>query len=158
MLNLVLYQPQIPPNTGNLIRLCANTGIRLHLIGPLGFQWDDKKLLRAGLDYHEWAHVVHHRHLEAFLAHHAASNQGRLVAIETTGTTRYDHFAFAPYDYLILGAETFGLPQATLEALDPKAIVYIPQQPHSRSLNLSNAASIVAFEALRQLDFGNNGP
>lgn len=150
MLDVVLYEPEIPPNTGNLIRLCANTGFRLHLIEPLGFALDDKRLRRAGLDYHEWARVKVHADWEAFL-HNVAP--ARVFAVSTRGRSGYYEPAYRPGDALVFGPETRGLPQAMLDALPPECRLRIPMLPDSRSLNLSNACAVIVFEAWRQLDF-----
>lgn len=151
MLNIVLYQPEIPPNTGNIIRLCANTGCMLHLIEPLGFELDDRKLRRAGLDYHEWASVKTHSQLGA--VEHFGS--GRVYAVSTRGRLIYSDVAFSPGDTLVFGPETRGLPQSYLDTLDPERILRIPMQAHSRSLNLSNAVAVLVYEALRQNAFAS---
>ncbi|MDN3552613.1 tRNA (uridine(34)/cytosine(34)/5-carboxymethylaminomethyluridine(34)-2'-O)-methyltransferase TrmL [Halomonas almeriensis] len=150
MLDVVLFQPEIPPNTGNLIRLCANTGFRLHLIEPLGFELDDKRLRRAGLDYHEWARVRVHADWDAFLA--AVAPQ-RVFAVSTRGRTGYHEPSYAPGDALVFGPETRGLPQTMLEALPAEQRLRLPMLPERRSLNLSNACAILVYEAWRQLDF-----
>lgn len=150
MLDVVLFEPEIPPNTGNLIRLCANTGFRLHLIEPLGFVLDDKRLRRAGLDYHEWAAVRVHRDWTTFLECVAPD---RVFAVSTRARTGYHEPTFRPGDALVFGPETRGLPQAMLDALPPEQRLRIPMLPNSRSLNLSNACAILVFEAWRQLGF-----
>jgi len=150
MLDVVLYQPEIPPNTGNLIRLCANTGFRLHLIEPLGFVLDDKRLRRAGLDYHEWAAVRVHPGWEAYLA---AAGPERLFAVSTRGRTGYHEARYRVGDALVFGPETRGLPQALLDALPETQRLRIPMREESRSLNLSNACAVLVFEAWRQLGF-----
>lgn len=150
MLNIVLYQPEIPPNTGNIIRLCANTGCQMHLIEPLGFDLDDKRLRRAGLDYREFASVKVHPDMASLLAALPAS---RLLAVSTRGSTSYHEIEYRPDDAILLGPETRGLPASLLESLPPEQVVRIPMQEHSRSLNLSNAAAILCYEALRQLNF-----
>ena len=150
MFDVVLYQPEIPPNTGNVIRLCANTGARLHLIEPLGFSMDDARLRRAGLDYHEWASVRTWSSLEAF---RADRNPARLFALSTRGTQRYDATRFAADDALVFGPETRGLPQELLESLPPAQRLRLPMRPGNRSLNLSNAVAVVVFEAWRQQGF-----
>lgn len=150
MFDVLLYQPEIPPNTGNAIRLCANTGARLHLIEPLGFQLEDKQLKRAGLDYHEYARVQVHATLEAALA---AIAPKRLFALSTRGTVRYDHPRYAAGDAFLFGPETRGLPQEVLDALPPERRLRLPMRPDNRSLNLSNTVAVVVFEAWRQLDF-----
>jgi len=148
--HVVLYQPEIPPNTGNVIRLCANTGAALHLIRPLGFDLDDKKLRRAGLDYHEFARVAVHDDLDAFLA---AASPRRLFAVSTRGRTRYDRVAYTEDDALLFGPETRGLPQAVLDALPEEQRLRLPMRPGNRSLNLSNAVAVIVFEAWRQREF-----
>ncbi|GHE21167.1 tRNA (uridine(34)/cytosine(34)/5-carboxymethylaminomethyluridine(34)-2'-O)-methyltransferase TrmL [Halomonas urumqiensis] len=150
MLDVVLFQPEIPPNTGNLIRLCANTGFRLHLIEPLGFVLDDKRLRRAGLDYHEWAAVSVHGDWQAFIERVAPS---RVFAVSTRGRTGYHEPAYRQGDALVFGPETRGLPQAMLDALPEAQRLRIPMREGSRSLNLSNACAVLVFEAWRQLDF-----
>ena len=150
MLQVVLYQPEIPPNTGNVIRLCANSGARLHLIRPLGFDLDDAKLRRAGLDYHEFADVAVHDDLDAFLQ---AARPARLFALSTRGSTLYTNAQFADGDALLFGPETRGLPQALLDRLPPAQRLRLPMRPHNRSLNLSNAVAVVVYEAWRQAGF-----
>ena len=150
MLHIVLYQPEIPPNTGNIIRLCANTGCSLHLIEPLGFDLDDKKLRRAGLDYSEFAELQVHPDMAAF---YAATGSPRVYAISTRGERGYHQANFQPGDALLFGPETRGLPQALLDELGPENCLRIPMRSNSRSMNLSNATAVVAYEALRQLDF-----
>ncbi len=150
MLNIVLFEPEIPPNTGNIMRLCANTGHALHLIEPLGFALDDKQLRRAGLDYREFANVKRHARFEAFLRD---VKPRRVVACSTKGTTCYTAPQYQPGDALLFGPETRGLPMDLLATLPTSDVVRIPMQADSRSLNLSNAVAIVAFEAWRQLGF-----
>lgn len=150
MLNIVLFEPEIPPNTGNIIRLCANTGFRLHLIEPLGFAWDDKRLRRAGLDYHEFTAIQHHADYAAFLA---AETPPRLFALTTKGTPAHSAVSYQTGDYLLFGPETRGLPAAILNALPAQQKIRIPMQPDSRSMNLSNAVSVVVYEAWRQLGY-----
>lgn len=150
MLDVVLYQPEIPPNTGNLIRLCANTGFRLHLIEPLGFALDDKRLRRAGLDYHEWARVRVHRDWSSFLD---GIRPARVFAVSTRGRTGYHEPAYGEGDALVFGPETRGLPQTMLDQLPATQCLRIPMLPESRSLNLSNACAVIVFEAWRQLGF-----
>jgi tRNA (cytidine/uridine-2'-O-)-methyltransferase len=149
MFHVALYQPEIPPNTGNIIRLCANTGARLHLIRPLGFELDDARLRRAGLDYREWAEVRQHESLAAL---HTAL-PGRLFAFSTRGTRLYHDVQYANDDILLFGPETRGLPQAVLESVAPENRLRIPMRPGNRSLNLSNAVAAVVYEAWRQQDF-----
>ena len=153
MFNIVLYQPEIPPNTGNIIRLCANTGCRLHLIEPLGFDLDDKKLRRAGLDYHEWADVQTHASLDAFTSTLAKGDSGSIYAVSTRGEKNYSEANYAPGDSLVFGPETRGLPQEYLDSLAPENILRLPMLENSRSLNLSNTAAILVYEALRQTNF-----
>lgn len=150
MLNIVLFEPEIPPNTGNIIRLCANTGFRLHLIEPLGFTWDDKRLRRAGLDYHEFTAIQRHADYAAFLV---AEQPQRLFALTTKGTPAHSAVNYQPGDYLLFGPETRGLPAEILDALPAQQKIRIPMQPDSRSMNLSNAVSVVVYEAWRQLDY-----
>lgn len=150
MLHVVLYQPEIPPNTGNVIRLCANTGATLHLIRPLGFELDDRRLRRAGLDYHEYVRVQLHADLAAFTASVAPA---RLFACSTRGRQDYSAACYAPGDALLFGAETRGLPDAVLAAVGEVRCLRLPMVAHSRSLNLSNAVAVVVYEAWRQLGF-----
>ena len=154
MLKVVLYQPEIPPNTGNIIRLCANTGCSLHLIEPLGFTLDDKRMRRAGLDYREFADVQVHPDLATFCA---TQDHPRLFAITTKGHSSYHQVQYRLGDALLFGPETRGLPQDILENLGPQACIRIPMAPDSRSLNLSNAAAVVLYEGLRQLHFDGLG-
>ena len=150
MFELILYQPEIPPNTGNIIRLCANTGARLHVIRPLGFELDDKQLRRAGLDYHEFADIQSYDSLDACLQ---ALSSPRVYAISTRGTTDYTTVSYQPGDAFILGPETRGLPQQLLDDLPDEQTLRIPMRPDNRSLNLSNAAAILIYEAWRQQGF-----
>jgi tRNA (cytidine/uridine-2'-O-)-methyltransferase len=150
MLHIALYEPEIPANTGNIIRLCANTGAQLHLIEPLGFELEDKKLRRAGLDYHEWVNVLRHPSLAAFIN---KQQPQRLFALTTKGNTLYSEAGFADGDVLLFGPETRGLPAEVLASLDASMKLYLPMQTTSRSLNLSNTVAIVLFEAWKQLDF-----
>ncbi|TKI04010.1 tRNA (uridine(34)/cytosine(34)/5-carboxymethylaminomethyluridine(34)-2'-O)-methyltransferase TrmL [Martelella alba] len=154
MLNIVLFEPEIPPNTGNIIRLCANTGFALHLIEPLGFVWDNKRLRRAGLDYHEYAHIKRHHDYAAFLS---AENPDRLFALTTKGTPAHSAVEYRPGDYLMFGPETRGLPAFILNAMPDEQKIRIPMQPGSRSMNLSNAVSVVVYEAWRQLAYAGAG-
>lgn len=149
MFHIVLYQPEIPPNTGNIIRLCANTGAQLHLIKPLGFELDDKKLRRAGLDYHEFADVNQFDDLEQF---EQTIQPNRLFAFSTKGKRNYADVDYQPGDALVFGPESRGLPMTLLEAMGDH-VVRLPMLPHSRSLNLSNTVAIGLFEAWRQNDF-----
>lgn len=148
--DVLLYQPEIPPNTGNVIRLCANTGARLHLIEPLGFDLSDKQLKRAGLDYHEYARMQVHPDLDTALARIAPK---RLFAMSTRGSVRYDTVQFADGDAFLFGPETRGLPQELLDALPDGRRLRLPMQPNNRSLNLSNSVAVVVFEAWRQQGF-----
>ncbi len=148
--NVVLFQPQIPPNTGNIVRLCANTGARLHLIGPLGFELDAKAVRRAGLDYHELACVRVHAGLVPCLE---ALGGARLLAVETTGTRIYSDAQFRPGDALIFGSETSGLPPPILARVRAECRLVIPMLPGNRSLNLANAVALVIYEAWRQNGF-----
>lgn len=150
LFHIILFEPEIPPNTGNIIRLCANTGAALHLVQPLGFKLDDRHLRRAGLDYHEWARINVHKSLEDLLA---AVQPRRLWACSTRGQGRYDEARFGSGDALLFGPETRGLPQSILNTLPPKQVLRIPMLPDSRSLNLSNAVAIVLYEAWRQQGF-----
>ncbi|WP_110649654.1 tRNA (uridine(34)/cytosine(34)/5-carboxymethylaminomethyluridine(34)-2'-O)-methyltransferase TrmL [Salinicola peritrichatus] len=150
MLDIVLYEPEIPPNTGNIIRLCANTGFRLHIIEPMAFELDDKRLRRAGLDYHEWARVQVHANWAAFLE---TVGPERVFAVSTRGRHGYNHIHYREGDALVFGPETRGLPQDMLDALPPAQRLRLPMLPDSRSLNLSNACAIIVYEAWRQLDF-----
>jgi tRNA (cytidine/uridine-2'-O-)-methyltransferase len=154
MFDVILYQPEIPPNTGNIIRLCANTGARLHLIEPMGFTLDDAKLRRAGLDYHEYARVRVHHSLNACLA---AIARTRLFALSTRGGTTYSQVRFTGGDAFLFGPETRGLPQPVLDALPPSQCLRVPMRPGNRSLNLSNTAAVVLYEAWRQCGFAGAG-
>jgi len=154
MFHLILFEPEIPPNTGNIIRLCANTGAMLHLIRPLGFVLENKKLRRAGLDYREFADMQVHESLDQCLN---VLKQPRLQAISTQGTTLYSDFCFEPGDALLFGPETRGLPDTILQSMDPAHILRVPMQPQSRSLNLSNVAAVVLYEAWRQQAFLGGG-
>jgi len=148
--NIVLYQPEIPPNTGNVIRLCANTGCSLHLIKPLGFDMDDKRLRRAGLDYHEWASIQQHESWQAFVE---KCNPKRFYALTTKGERFYTDVIFAKDDYLVFGPETRGLPDEIRQQAGVEGCLRLPMLPDSRSMNLSNAVSVMLYEAWRQLDF-----
>jgi tRNA (cytidine/uridine-2'-O-)-methyltransferase len=150
MFHVVLYQPEIPPNTGNVIRLCANTGCHLHLIRPLGFAIDHAKMRRAGLDYHEFATLNLYDHLDVFID---SVKPARLFALSTRGRQRYDTPQYTPGDAFVFGPETRGLPQAMLDALPPAQRLRLPMQPRNRSLNLSNTVAIMVFEAWRQNGF-----
>lgn len=150
MLDIVLYQPEIPPNTGNIIRLCANTGFALHLIEPLGFEWDDKRVRRAGLDYHEFAQVKRYADFETFLRQQQPI---RLFACTTKGKAFHSDVEYRKGDALLFGPETRGLPDAIIESLPPEQRVRIPMLPDSRSMNLSNAVSVFVYESWRQLGY-----
>ena len=149
MFNIVLVHPEIPPNTGNVIRLAANTGCALHLVEPLGFSMDDKLLRRAGLDYHEFAQVQRHADWPALRAAQAEQG-GRLWAFTTRGARALPAVAFRPGDWLVFGNETAGLPEALRDGFAPGQRVRLPMRPGQRSLNLSNAVAVVVFEAWRQ--------
>jgi tRNA (cytidine/uridine-2'-O-)-methyltransferase len=148
--HVVLFEPEIPPNAGNVIRLCANTGSTLHLVRPLGFSLDDARVKRAGLDYHEMARVFQHDSLDACLAGLGGS---RVFAVETGAGPRYDEVRYAAGDAFLFGRETAGLPAERLAAWAPDRLVRLPMVPGNRSLNLSNAVAVVVFEAWRQLGF-----
>ena len=150
MFSLILFEPEIPPNTGNIIRLCANTGTSLHLVEPLGFQLDEPRLKRAGLDYREFADIEVHPSLEACLQ---ALGEPRVFALSTRGKATYAEAAFAAGDAILLGPETRGLPQAVLNSLPAEQTLRLPMRPDNRSLNLSNAAAVVVYEAWRQTGF-----
>ena len=150
MFQIILYQPEIPPNTGNIIRLCANTGCNLDLIEPLGFHWDHKALVRAGLDYHEFAKIRKYKNWNLWRSDHQSA---RVVAFTTKGSSRYDQFEFESGDCLLFGPETRGLPDNVLEEFTEDRRLRIPMKESSRSLNLSNTVSIAVFEAWRQLEF-----
>jgi tRNA (cytidine/uridine-2'-O-)-methyltransferase len=151
LFNVLLYEPEIPPNTGNIIRLCANIGATLHLIKPLGFDLDDKKLRRAGLDYREWATMQIHESLPACLA---TLNPARLFALTTKGQRRYADASFQAGDAFLFGPESRGLPASVREAVPAEQRLYLPMVAESRSLNLSNAVAVALFEAWRQAEFG----
>jgi len=148
--DLILFEPEIPPNTGNIIRVCANTGTTLHLVHPLGFEIDDKRLRRAGLDYHEFAEVKQHDSLEACLK---CLRGRRVFAVSTRGTRVMHEVEYRPDDVFLFGPETRGLPQAVLDDLPPEQVLRIPMRPDNRSLNLSNAAAVLLYEAWRQNGF-----
>jgi tRNA (cytidine/uridine-2'-O-)-methyltransferase len=150
MVDVVLVNPEIPPNTGNVIRLCANTGTPLHLVEPLGFSLDDRQLRRAGLDYHEMANVTVHRDWDAC---RAALAGRRHFAFTTRGAVRFDHVEYRTDDVLVFGAETAGLPGEFLAQFEPQCRIRLPMVPGNRSLNLSNAVAVAVYEALRQQGF-----
>ncbi len=149
MFNIVLVQPEIPPNTGNVIRLAANTGCRLHLIEPLGFSMEDKQLKRAGLDYHEYAPVRRHTSWASFIGAELPDAQ-RLFAFTTRGSRPFAAVRWEPSDWLVFGSETAGLPEAVRDSIDPAQRVRLPMRADQRSLNLSNTVAIAVFEAWRQ--------
>ncbi len=151
-LNVCLYEPEIPPNTGNIIRLCANAGAKLHLIEPLSFAIDDTKLKRAGLDYHEFASIEMHSNYADFCQ---SQDNKRIFACSTKGTTIYTDINYRDEDVLLFGPETRGLPQHILSSLSPQQTIRIPMLPQSRSINLANSVAIILYEAWRQLGFKN---
>ena len=150
MFTVILFQPEIPPNTGNIIRLCANTGCELHLVKPLGFPLEDAKLRRAGLDYHEYAEMKVHEDWAACLA---ALGNKRIFAMTTKGTVRYDQVAYREGDAFLFGRESAGLPPEIRESLPAEQRIKLPMRPENRSLNLSNAVAVTVFEAWRQHGF-----
>lgn len=150
MLNVVLFEPEIPPNTGNIIRLCANTGFNLHLIKPLGFTWDDKRLRRAGLDYHEFTAIKQHDNYNAFLE---SEKPQRIFALTTKGTPAHSEVNYQAGDYLLFGPETRGLPADVLDSLPAMQKIRIPMLENSRSMNLSNSVAVAVYEAWRQLGY-----
>lgn len=150
MLHIVLFEPEIPPNTGNIIRLAANTGCGLHLIEPLGFQLDDKRLSRAGLDYSEWQTLNTYSNWNDFINR---AQPRRIFALSTKGSTRHSDASFQPDDYLLFGPESRGLPDFVRASLPPEQVLRIPMQPNSRSMNLSNAVAVMVYEAWRQLEY-----
>ena len=151
MFNIALFEPQIAPNTGNIIRLAANNGCRLHLIEPLGFQFEDKQLRRAGLDYHDLTNVTRYPDYPSFAT---AMTGHRILACTTKGKRNYDRISYRAGDVLLFGPETTGLPDSILASIDEKSRIRIPMRPNSRSLNLSNAVAIISYEAWRQQGFG----
>lgn len=154
MFHVILFEPEIPPNAGNAIRLCANSGSTLHLVRPLGFALDDARVRRAGLDYRELARVREHDSLADCLA---ALDGARVFAVETGGGGRYDEARFVAGDAFLFGRETSGLPRATLAGWPRERVIRLPMVPGNRSLNLSNAVAVVVFEAWRQLGFPGSG-
>ncbi len=152
MLDVVLFQPEIPPNTGNIIRLCANSGFRLHLIEPLGFDFDDKKLRRAGLDYHEFTAIKRHKNYDAFVEQEQPK---RVLAITTKTNNFYGDVTFTEGDYLLFGSETSGLPEEVRAKIPDENKIRIPMLKDSRSMNLSNATAVIVYDAWRQLGFPN---
>jgi tRNA (cytidine/uridine-2'-O-)-methyltransferase len=155
MFNVILYEPEIPPNTGNIIRLCANTGAQLHLIRPLGFALDDKHLRRAGLDYHEYATMLVHDNLDACLL---GLPQTRLFAFTTKASHPYHEVQFQAGDAFLFGPESRGLPKEVLESITPARRLRLPMLPDNRSLNLSNTVAVAVFEAWRQCNFEGSQP
>ena len=155
MFNIVLVHPEIPPNTGNVIRLAANTGCTLHLIEPLGFSMDDKHMRRAGLDYHEYAPVLRHASWEAFLAN-AQPERSRMFAMTTKGSRTAHDMRFAPGDWFVFGSETSGLPADIRDGFPTDQRLRLPMRADQRSLNLSNSVAIITYEAWRQNDFAGN--
>jgi tRNA (cytidine/uridine-2'-O-)-methyltransferase len=153
MFHVVLYQPEIPPNTGNIIRLCANTGSTLHLVHPLGFQLDDRRLRRAGLDYREFASISEYSSLDRF---RDQVRPGTLWGVSTKGTRGYANVRFQPNDAFLFGPETRGLPATVLEELGADQVLRMPMRPDSRSLNLSNAVAVLVYEAWRQHGFAGS--
>lgn len=152
MFHVVLVEPEIPPNTGNIIRLCANTGVQLHLIEPLGFPLDDSKMKRAGLDYHDYATMKVHKNWEAFLSAEQPPAE-RMFALTTHGSAPFSSARFVPGDYFVFGAETRGLAPALRESFPTSQRIRLPMRPDNRSLNLSNTVAVVVYEAWRQNDF-----
>ena len=154
-IQVALYQPEIPPNTGNIIRLCANTGAGLSLIGPLGFELDDRRLRRAGLDYHEFARLRSHADYRSWADERG---DGRLFALTTRGQQSYADVRYQPEDILLFGPETRGLPDDLLAEIPAEQHLRVPMRPNNRSLNLSNAVAVVVYEAWRQLGFAGCRP
>ncbi|MEY3980625.1 MAG: tRNA (cytidine/uridine-2-O-)-methyltransferase TrmL [Pseudomonadota bacterium] len=152
MFHVVLVEPEIPPNTGNVIRLCANTGAQLHLIEPLGFPLDDARMRRAGLDYHEFAAMRVHANWQQFL-NEVKADTARIFAFTTHGSTVFSSVLFQPGDVFVFGAETRGLDPALRDSFPPTQRIRLPMRPDNRSLNLSNAVAVVVFEAWRQHNF-----
>ncbi len=153
-MNVVLYNPEIPPNTGNIIRLCANTGCNLHLIHPLGFPLDDKRMRRAGLDYHEFSSIKEYANYEDFLSQTEEIRQrGKLYACTTKASTYYSEMTYDPDDFFLFGPESKGLPLSIINDTARCTAIKIPMQPNNRSLNLSNAVAVIVYEAWRQLGF-----
>lgn len=153
MINIVLFNPEIPPNTGNIIRLCSNIGASLHLIEPLGFTLEEKQLKRAGLDYHEYSQVSVYKNFQAFLD---ACHPPRIIAFSTKGKQRHSAFAFTEEDFLLFGPESRGLPAELLTSPQIHAVLRLPMMAYSRSLNLANTVAIAAFEAWRQFGYAGS--
>jgi tRNA (cytidine/uridine-2'-O-)-methyltransferase len=159
MFSIVLFRPEIPPNTGNVIRLSANTGCDLHLVEPLGFKWDDRAVKRAGLDYHEFATVQRHPNWDTCVTTISANKpQARWFALTTKGSVPYDEPRFGPDDVFVFGQETSGLPDEVLAKIPGSRRLKLPMQPNSRSLNLSNTVAVMIYEAWRQTGFGGAAP
>ncbi|RMH22370.1 MAG: tRNA (cytidine(34)-2'-O)-methyltransferase [Gammaproteobacteria bacterium] len=152
MFNIALLWPQIPPNTGNIIRLCANIGCHLHLILPMGFSLQDKQLRRAGLDYHDLTHITQHQNFDAFMRY-VQQHQRRPLLCTSKAGQRYDHVTFQASDTLLFGPETIEIPQTIMSMIPEKDRLRIPMQAGARCLNLANAVSVIAYEAWRQMDF-----
>lgn len=152
MFNLVLVQPEIPPNTGNIIRLCANTGAQLHLVKPLGFPLDDARMRRAGLDYHEFSDLKVYEHWDDFIDR-AQPDATRMFALTTKGSHIMNELSFVENDWFVFGSETSGLPDAVRDFFPPQQRLRLPMMPNNRSLNLSNTAAIIVYEAWRQIGF-----
>jgi len=154
MLHIALYEPEIPPNTGNIIRLAANTGAQLHLIKPLGFELDDKRLQRAGLDYHEYADIQTYENFDEFMQAH---KERRIFAVTSKGTVSHHLAQYQTNDIFLFGPETRGLPESVRNILGPECCIRLPMLKNSRSLNLSNAVAVIVYEAWRQLNFDGAG-
>ncbi|MCX8595796.1 MULTISPECIES: tRNA (uridine(34)/cytosine(34)/5-carboxymethylaminomethyluridine(34)-2'-O)-methyltransferase TrmL [unclassified Gilliamella] len=152
-LNIVLFEPEIPANTGNIIRLCANTGFNLHIIEPMGFYWDDKKLRRAGLDYQEFVDVKRYKNIECFLDENQLDLASQVYALTTKGQKPHSEVNYKSADFLMFGPETRGLPAKILDALPQDRKIRIPMVANSRSMNLSNSVAVVVYESWRQLNY-----
>ena len=152
-LNIVLFEPEIPANTGNIIRLCANTGFNLHIIEQMGFFWDDKKLRRAGLDYQEFVDVKRYKNLNHFLDYNQLDLENQVYALTTKGQKPHSEVHYKTNDFLMFGPETRGLPASVLDALPQDKKIRIPMRSNSRSMNLSNSVAVVVYESWRQLDY-----
>ncbi|QIW16698.1 tRNA (cytosine(34)-2'-O)-methyltransferase TrmL [Pasteurellaceae bacterium RH1A] len=155
MLDIVLFEPEIPQNSGNIIRLCANCGFRLHMIEPLGYTWDDKRLRRSGLDYHEFVDIKKHKSFDAFLA---SEQPKRLFALTTKGEPNHSEVKYELGDYLMFGPESRGIPKEILDSLPMAQKIRIPMCKDSRSMNLSNSVAVVVYEAWRQFGYQNSVP
>ncbi|XKM13393.1 tRNA (uridine(34)/cytosine(34)/5-carboxymethylaminomethyluridine(34)-2'-O)-methyltransferase TrmL [Orbaceae bacterium ac157xtp] len=155
MLNIVLFEPEIPANTGNIIRLCANTGYNLHIIEPMGFFWDDKKLRRAGLDYHEFVNIKRYKNIDDFLEENQLNltDTNRLFAMTTKGSVPHSSVKYKKDDFLLFGPETRGLPSSVLDVINPSQKIRIPMLANSRSMNLSNSVAVAVYESWRQLNY-----